>query len=204
MSEEPKAEAKAIHPPTDKPGEARPSEAKPADARSAESRPAAPPGANPMLLVGAVALGLALGVTTGTFLVAPRVLAARSARPAAADEKAAKERGGGAHGEKDRGKKGSLFRVDNIVVNPSGSQGTRFLMVSVAFEVPDEKAGAELREHEVEVRDAVISTLESQTLERLTRPGARDSLKRRLAAAVTPMTAGARWLRVYLPQFVIQ
>jgi flagellar FliL protein len=89
-------------------------------------------------------------------------------------------------------------------VNPAGSAGTRFLMASVAFELSDEKVAAALQEQEVQVRDAVITALESQTLEMLTAPGSRAAIKRQLAATIQPLVPGHQPLRVYLPQFVIQ
>ena len=60
----------------------------------------------------------------------------------------------------------------------------RFLMATVAFEVGDDKIQKTLESHDIQVRDAVTSALESQTMEMLIRPGARDSLKQRLAEVV--------------------
>ena len=69
--------------------------------------------------------------------------------------------------------------------------------------VPDAKTQDWVRAHDAEVRDVVITTLERQTLDQLTQPGARDSVKRALTVALQPV-AGTTDLRVYLPQFVIQ
>jgi flagellar FliL protein len=96
-----------------------------------------------------------------------------------------------------------FYQLENVVVNPAGSEGLRFLMVTVALELRDAKALTRMGEQEVRVRDAVVAVLERQSLEMLTGPGARDSLRSRLMAAVAPLADGAL-LRVYLPQFVIQ
>ncbi len=150
----------------------------------------------PLLLAGAAALALAAGVALGALLIAPRVIQARAAHAvAASEEKADKE------GERS---KPAVFRLDNIVVNPSGAQGARFLMATVAFELPDEKMAAAMRERESQIRDTVVATLESHSMDQLVAPGARDSIKRRLASAVAPFCPRPRKLRVYLPQFVIQ
>ncbi|HXE56390.1 MAG TPA: flagellar basal body-associated FliL family protein, partial [Gemmatimonadales bacterium] len=108
-----------------------------------------------------------------------------------------------ADGERQGEPGARLVMLDNIIVNPAGSRGTRFLMASVALEVADEELQRRLAEQDVQLRDAVTSLLERQTMESLTLPGARDSLKRHIAAAVAPFV-GDRRLRVYLPQFVIQ
>jgi len=99
---------------------------------------------------------------------------------------------------------GTIYQIENIIVNPAGEEGNRFLMATVAFELPTPAHEEHLREQDVRVRDKVLSILEDQTMEMLTMPGARDSLKHQLADAVWPMVPDAKWMGVYLPQFVIQ
>lgn len=157
------------------------------------------------ILAAVIVASLTVGSLLGSLLIAPRVIAARNAQPAAP---ARAPEGGGEPREsgspKDSKAKPVVYRIDNIVVNPAGSAGARFLMASVAFELPDEKTATGLREREAEVRDAVIATFESQTLEMLAAPGARDGLKQNLAVVVGSLVPGKRRPRVYLPQFVIQ
>ncbi len=186
-----------------------------------EAAPSAPAEGAPKPAAKGPALPLVLGVSAGTLvagaalgllLVAPRVTAMRAASSPAAQAAAhgeedahagddGKEKG---HGGKEKGghEKPSGYRMDNIIVNPAGSNGTRFLMASVAIEVDNPKLSAVLKERDVPLRDAVISTIERQTLDDLTRLGARDSLRLQLVKALTPVV-GAR-PRVYLPQFVLQ
>jgi flagellar FliL protein len=142
---------------------------------------------------------LAAGGGTGALVLAPR-LAARGAGEG--DSLPPTDR---THGPASAGDgKGPMLRLENIIVNPAGSQGTRFLMTTVALQVADEATRTRLLDHEVEVRDTLVATLESQTLEALTRPGAREALKRHLAEAVQPLAGSGARVRVYLPQFVIQ
>jgi flagellar FliL protein len=164
------------------------------------------------ILAATIVASLTVGSLLGGMLIAPKVIAARNARPAAparteeaeGGDGAQEDEGGKGNGKKGEGAKAVVYSIDNIVVNPAGSAGTRFLMASVAFEVPDEKAAAALREKEIQVRDAVISTLECQTLEMLSAPGSREGIKRQLAIAIKPLVPGHQKLRVYLPQFVLQ
>ena len=99
---------------------------------------------------------------------------------------------------------GKFLELENLLVNPAGSRGERFLMVSVAYEVPDDEALEHLHEREIQIRDVVSATLESRTLDDLTQPSARDDLKQKLLEVVEPFTGPAAWVRVYLPRFVIQ
>ncbi len=172
-------------------------------------------GPPPMVLLGIIAGALVIGGGLGFALVGPRVVAARTAAAAehgAAGKKKEKKKEGG-HG----GEKAAAFRIDNLIVNPAGSQGTRFLMTTISVQATDEALIASLNAHEDQARDIVISTLESHSMTMLTRPGARDSLKAHLVHALTPIAMAdyepdpkkkghedAPEISVFLPQFVIQ
>ncbi len=148
------------------------------------------------MLIGAVSVAMVAGVGMGGFVVGPR-LAGAADGPAVANESHADE------GDHDA-VEGKFFELENLVVNPAGSRGERFLMVSVAFEVPSDETVSLLHEREVQVRDVVSAILESQTLETLTRQGARENLKRALHDAVAELAGNPAWMRLYIPRFVIQ
>jgi flagellar protein FliL len=168
---------------------------------AAEGTPSKAAGPKPVILIAVIAVAALAGVGGGIVL-APRFAPAAAHASADAAEHGEEEEaeGGGGHG----GGAGKIFRLDNLIVNPAGSEGTRFLMTSVAFELESESAEAKLRAREVQVRDLVISRLESQTMATLTQPFARDSIKRQLAEAVMTVVGPRATVRVYLPQFVIQ
>lgn len=173
-----------------------------AAAGSAAAAPAAEPapqrGKGAMLLVGLTLGGAMLGGLVASLVIAPRVIG----RPAAVADST------GEHGVKpepvvlpsDR----KVLELTNIIVNPAGSQGSRFLMTTVAFSVPGEKAYQILESHKIEVRDRVTSILENRTLAQLTALGARDSLKLQIAAMAATLVGPTVPVQVYLPQFVIQ
>lgn len=174
----------------------------------APQQQAAPPeGATPpasskpkaMVLVAVLVAAVAAGAGGG-FMLAPR-LASHGVK--AADSSAA-EPEGKEHGKSGKENAGRIFKIDNLIVNPAGSEGSRFLMTSVAFEVETEAAENALKDHDVQLRDLVVSRLESQTMQLLTQPFARDSIKRQLAIAVAAIIGPKARVNVYLPQFVIQ
>lgn len=189
-------------------------------AKGAKKPSASPP---PVVLIAVIVAALGAGVASGALLVAPRVIHGNQTKAFAAakedlaggghgkkkgkkDKGEKKEGKGGEHGGGEGGKS-PIFRLDNLIVNPAGAQGQHFLMCSIAFELEDSKLGDILREHEVELRDGVISTLESQSMTQLTAPGARDSLRVRIAAVAMPLLGEDgedTELKVFLPQFVIQ
>jgi flagellar FliL protein len=180
-----------------------PTHAAPAEGGSSQVKPERAP--NKLLLPLVVALTTIAGAAMGVLVIAPKLIAARShvAEGLARDSSTGGESetvSENAHG----GERGPTFKIDNLIVNPSGSQGTRFLMVSVAVETPNAAMEALLRSREAQIRDLVITMLERQTMESLAQPGIRDTLKAQLSDTITALSGQSSRLRVFLPQFVIQ
>lgn len=167
------------------------------DAAAPAAADAAPEGAKRSakgLLIGVIAAAVLAGAAAGALLVGPKLF------PASAAAAVAKHEAKPAEAEKP----GRIVRFENLIVNPAGSDGARFLMTTVAFEVADEAQEKLLHEKEVQIRDEIIAVLAANTLADLTAPTARQTLKARLAGAVQPVLGGKVAPKVYLPQFVIQ
>lgn len=169
----------------------------------------------PMILAGVVLGALVAGSALGALLIAPRVIQSRQAAAfAEAQDPHAKEKGkkgkkkGGKHeGGKEGEGKSTVYRIDNIIVNPANSDGQRFLMCAIAIQAEDEELLAVLREHEIELRDRIVTLLAAESIETLTAAGARDSLRIHIANSIRPTLGeeGAEAeFQVYLPQFVVQ
>jgi flagellar FliL protein len=172
-----------------------------AAAPAADAAPAAGPRKG--MLIGLTLGGAVLGGLLAAFVVAPRIIARQA--PVAADSAAAEgDKGKGEHGKESEGEPAKLVQLENIIVNPAGSQGNRFLMTSVAFAVADEKVQKSLDDGKVELRDKVTGVLEKMTMAELTAPGARDTLKNRITTVVGEMVGPRVEVKVFLPQFVIQ
>jgi len=181
-----------------------------AAAATAGAEAAAPAGGKKAgLVIGLTLAGALAGGLAASLVVAPKIIA-RNAPPTAATTDSASAGGhesGEAHGggsaEAGEGEK-KLIELPNIVVNPAGSQGSRFLMATVAVTVADEAAEKVLRSHEVEFKDKVVTILETLTMAQLSAPGARDSLRVKIAAAAGTIIGPRVPVKVFLPQFVIQ
>lgn len=94
--------------------------------------------------------------------------------------------------------------IANLVLNPANSGGTRFLMVTAAFELKDGKAEQEMKDREAEVRDHILSLLGKKTVEELTDINARDLVKKEVLETIAPLFPKGAVIRVFFPQFVIQ
>ncbi len=179
-----------------------------AEAAAAPAEGAAPEGGGKKTgLIAALTFGGALlGGLVASLVVAPKIIARQQpavhADSAATEGETAEAGGEGEHAGAEGEKK--FVELNNIIVNPAGSQGTRFLMVSVALSVASEEAQKALREREVEMRDQVTTILEGMTMAQLTAPGIRDTLKQKIGTAAGTIVGPKTPVRVFLPQFVIQ
>jgi len=94
--------------------------------------------------------------------------------------------------------------LENLVLNPAGSGGTRFLMVTATFELKDGATEQLMKDHEAEIRDRVLSLLGRKTVDELTATADREEIKKQVLAVVTPLFPKGSVLKVFFPQFVIQ
>lgn len=168
-----------------------------------EEAPKAKKGGLVLTLIAAVA-SLTVGGGVGVFVVGPRLAVGGGSDDAAAHgEATAEESGGGGHG-KSEAKASPVYTMDNLVVNPAGTNGTRFLIVSFAVEVANAGLVESLAEHDAEIRDAVLHMLASRTVEQLNDLAARDELKVEVRAKVESLIGASNVYNIFLPQFVLQ
>lgn len=156
------------------------------------------------IAIAAVA-ALLVGGLSGAFVAGP-LLAKRTAPPAAAAPAPA---GAPAEaeeevGEPDDGSAYPIHTIENMVLNPAGSGGTRFLMVTVALELKSEAVAEEVKRRDPELRDVLLRVLGAKTVEQLADVTAREALKEELRDSTSAAFPRGAVRRLYLPQFVIQ
>jgi flagellar FliL protein len=121
--------------------------------------------------------------------------------------------GGGGHGEAEEGGGGhgggaqepvdELLQVEDLVVNPAGSGGTRFLVAAVSLDA-DPEAQEELTARNAEARDLLLTALASRTVDELSDVAHREEIREQLKGALNTMLGYEGVHRVFFPQFVIQ
>jgi flagellar protein FliL len=130
----------------------------------------------------------------------------------AAPEKAAAAETKG-HGEKGEGKKGeggeagaepNIYIVKDVILNPAGTNGTRFLLTTVGFEVTTAEAKKELEAKDVQVRDALNTILTTKSLTTLSMPENRDSIRQEISERVGKLLRTGELTSVYFSKFIIQ
>ena len=166
-----------------------------------------------LLLAAVVVVGMAIGGGAGAFMAGPLLAgggAGKAAPSGAGEPEAAAEQEHGEDEAKREAPEGGeqaatvVHVVENLVLNPAHSGGSRFLLLSIGFAVKDEVAAKTLQERDPELRDAIIRFFGARTVDELVDVAQRDSLKVQLRAAVGQRFGATTVRDVYFPQFVIQ
>lgn len=194
-----------------------------ADSSEAEA-PAAEPARKGALIpiLAAVFVGLGAGGASGALVTGPmlakrvipgvdtaslaRQLAAGGHPDSAAhaDDEHKKDDGKGGEGKEGEAAPAPIHLLDNIVMNPSGSNGQRFLLLSVAYELTDAAGIDKLKQRDAEVRDLVQRVVGMRTMDQLGDLQHRDLLKADVAKATEDIIGKKTVKKVFFPQFVIQ
>ncbi|MDQ8162417.1 MAG: flagellar basal body-associated FliL family protein [Gemmatimonadota bacterium] len=182
----------------------------------ANEQPAATEGAAPAkaklpMLIGMVAVGLAIGGGAGAMFLGPMVaqkmgkvmpVAADSAHAAEGDHSA--EGAEGAAGAEGATAEAAIHVLDNMVLNPAGSGGSRYLLLTVAIEAGSATIVESFKARDAELRDIVLSTLGTKAVDQLTDMAAREGFKTEIITAVDERFGKKSVKRIYFPQFVVQ
>ena len=97
-----------------------------------------------------------------------------------------------------------VYVVKDLVVNPAGTNGLRFLLATIGLEVTSEETVKELEKRDIEIHDSIIDILTSKTLPELDDTGLRDSLKSQIKLAINRDLTTGKVLNVYFSKFIIQ
>jgi flagellar FliL protein len=182
------------------------------DATSSDQAAPAPTGLKAKLpLAAAVVIGLAIGAGSGAIIVGPmaaNTMGYATPAPAGGGDHAADEHAdeGDEHAEGDSssGAPPAVMTLENLVLNPAGSGGSRFLLLTVSMECKDADAVTTLQARDAELRDVVLSSLGQKSVDELADIAGRDVIKEQLAAALNERFGAKTVVRVYFPQYVVQ
>lgn len=99
---------------------------------------------------------------------------------------------------------GTVNLIEDIVVNPSGSEGTRYLCTTVALESMEPEVTDEITTREAQVRDILIEILCKRTVTELAALDTRDQIREEIKAAVNGLLSSGSVVGVYFSNFVLQ
>ncbi|HVP57711.1 MAG TPA: flagellar basal body-associated FliL family protein [bacterium] len=99
---------------------------------------------------------------------------------------------------------GTINQISDLVVNPAGTDGTRYLCTTVALETIDPKVSEEIKNREAQIRDVLIEILGRRTIDELADLGTRDALREEIRTGVNKLLTGGEVVGVYFSNFVLQ
>lgn len=155
-------------------------------------------------LIIAVTVAAVAGSAAGMAVIGPMLATPASAASAASAAEASGEGEHGDGGADSAAGSGAPVVLNNIVMNPAASRGTRFLLVSVGFDFSPAVSSEAFGNRETEIRDVVIGVLSAKTVDELVDYTRRDGFRTEIAAAMEKLLPGTKVRRVFFPQFVIQ
>lgn len=118
-----------------------------------------------------------------------------------------KEEGAGKHGEAESGAEkpaNNIYMIKEIIVNPAGTSGTRFLSTSIGFQMANGEVSKLFEAQEAVVRDALITILSSRTVPELTDSLQRESLRQQILLQVRKLLGTEEVTAAYFTEFVLQ
>jgi len=179
-----------------------------AEEKPPETEQAAPPAAKSgvaklLPLIGGIVGGLALGGVLGFTLLGPKLSHKSAAAPATADSAAAAKKESGPEAKKGDAPP-PIYQIDNLVMNPAGSGGSHFLLMSVALQLKDASSLETMKGRDAELRDAILRLFSRKTSDQVSDISARDQLSAELMGVLDKMFGAGTVAKIYFPQFVIQ
>ncbi|MEW5701267.1 MAG: flagellar basal body-associated FliL family protein [Candidatus Zixiibacteriota bacterium] len=99
---------------------------------------------------------------------------------------------------------GEVYLVSNLLVNPTGTAGTRYLSATLGLELLGKETAELLRARDVQVRDLLLSVLASRTVEQLTDFQSRDQMRQEILMRLNQLLGAEKISAVYFVDYVLQ
>jgi len=99
---------------------------------------------------------------------------------------------------------GEFMEMEPLIINPAGTDGTRYLMVKIGVESDQPSALEEITTKQVVVRDAIVEVLSARTVETLSDIGLRETIKQDLRTTINEILESGKVTRLYFTQYVLQ
>lgn len=168
-----------------------------------------------LFLFGGIGLGVViLGVALAMFVVGPMMT--KSSDGSGQESSAQAEKGGAdkkseaeskpkpKKSEAKGGGNSVVYAIKDIVVNPAGTAGSRFLSVSFGFELQSQAEATEFESHEPLVRDVLITILSSKTMAELTDAKEKEIMRVQIKKRLQQLLNSDEPSAVFYTDFVLQ
>lgn len=159
-----------------------------------------------VIIVGVVGVMAAAAFSLTKYVIKPAMVSMGS--EAAGDRESRKTKTRSAKkpgkGAAEKTELGAVYLVPDILVNPTGTGGTRYLSATLGLEVAVPETVETLRERDVQVRDILISILSARSVEQLTDFQAREQMRREIKVRLNQLLGTEKLTAVYFVDYVLQ
>jgi flagellar FliL protein len=97
-----------------------------------------------------------------------------------------------------------LFVIKDLIINPAGTNGQRYLLTTIGFNLSSEEARKEMEKKELAVRDALNSVLTSKGMEDLIDVSKRELLRQEIFMRCKELVKTGKLQSVYFSKYIIQ
>jgi len=167
-------------------------------------------GSSKLFLFGGIGLAVVvLGVVLAMFVIKPMMAGSDEGTADEAWVTSSHEDDGGhekpkAKKSKDGKSEAFVCAIKDIVINPAGTGGSRFLSVSFGFEIESRELAAEFDRRELLVRDALITIMSSKTVAQLTDAKQKEIIRYQIKKRLSKLLDTKDLAAVYYTDFVLQ
>ena len=178
-------------------------------------------------LILSIVLMPVLAFATTQFLIIPKVVAAREvssggeeheesghdaksdgpeAKPGGEKETARPKEAKGSHGKEasGKGKKKQNVQISKVIVNVSGSMGTRYLMTSFTLAGTHNDFKNLIEENKDQLLDLANTAMASKTISDLEKPGSRNQIRAELISIFNNALGANLVQEIYFTEFAVQ
>ncbi len=96
------------------------------------------------------------------------------------------------------------YQMDELIVNPAGTQGKRFLVVELSVELPNESYIERFDKNKQEIRHHMNESLSARTVDQLITFEEREILRRELAGIIDRSLGEHSVRNLYYTRYVMQ
>jgi flagellar FliL protein len=191
-------------------------ELEPAEAEASTAGAKPPGGIKTMLpLIITLMLMPVVAWVMTTFVLVPKLQKSLGITPAAHEKSAggeegghesasAGESGGKESGGKEKGGSKETATMTKLLVNVSGTMGSRYLLTSLTLAGNTSDFKAKLEKNDPKLRDVAGTILATKSISDLEKPGARNLVRPELITAFNNVLGGNTVQEIFITEFAIQ
>lgn len=99
---------------------------------------------------------------------------------------------------------GVIYEFNDIVINPSASDGLRFLVISIGVQLNNTSSLVSVIRNEIIIKDAINSLLSQKSIEELQKVEARMNIKQEIGIVINNVLRDEAVRNVFFTKYVMQ